>query len=39
MISSLDDLEEEGWAILGILCEDLQEVAFLVVVNQDLMLL
>jgi hypothetical protein len=38
MVSSLDDLEEEGWAILGILCENLEEVTFLVVVNQDLVL-
>lgn len=36
MVSSLDNLQEESWAVLCVLGEDLQEVAFLVVVDQNL---
>ena len=39
MVSSLDDLKEEGGAIFDRLGEDLKQVALLVVVNKDLVLL
>ena len=32
---ALDDLQEERWAILHVLGEDLQQVAIVVVVYQD----
>ena len=35
MVSSLDHLEEEGWSVFEWLGEDLEEVAFLVVVDED----
>lgn len=39
MVSSLDHLEEEGWSVFEWLGEDLEEVAFLVVVDEDLLFL
>lgn len=39
MVSSLDDLEEESGTIFYRLGEDLKEIALLVVVNEDLVLL
>lgn len=35
MVSSLNDLNEEGWSILEGLGEDLKNVTLLVVVTQD----
>ena len=39
MIVPLDDLYEDGWPVLEWLGEDLEEVAVVVVVDQDLQLL
>ena len=36
MIGPLDDLNEECWSVLARLSEKLQEVALIVIVNQDL---
>ena len=37
MVASLDDLKEESWTVLQRLREDLQQVALLVVVDEDLL--
>ena len=39
MVLTLNALQEEGWAILDWLGEDLQQVAVVIVVNQDVELL
>ena len=39
MVVALDHLEEQGWSIFDRLSENLQEVTFVVVVNEDLKLL
>lgn len=38
MVSSLNDLQEEGWSVLSVFCKNLQKVSFFVVVDQDLQL-
>ena len=37
MVATLDDFEEESWAILERLCEDLKKVALVIVVDEDLL--
>ena len=39
MVASLDDFNEDGWTVLDRFGEYLQEVAVIIVVNQDLQLL
>ena len=39
VVVTLDDLEEEGGSVLEVLGEDLQQVAVIVKVHQDLQLL
>ena len=39
VVASLDDFNEDGWTILNRFGEYLQEVAVIIVVNQDLQLL
>ena len=39
VVSSLDDLNKEGWAVLHGLCEDLQEITLLIVIDEDFLVL
>lgn len=39
VIVPLNDLKEEGWAILHVLGEDLQQIAIFVIVHKDFQLL
>jgi len=39
MISSLDDFKEESWSVFEWPRKELKEVAFVIVVNEDLVLL
>ena len=39
MVISLDDLEEDSWPILHRLREDLQEIAIVIIINQNLQFL
>ena len=39
MVASLDDFNEDGWTVLDRFGEYLQEVAIIIVVNQDLQFL
>lgn len=38
MVATLDHLHEEGWSVLQRLCEDLEEVTLVIVVDQNLKL-
>ena len=39
VVSSLDDFNEESWTVLDGLCEDLQKIALLIVVDKNLLVL
>ena len=39
MVVSFDDLQEEGWSVLHWLGEDLEQVAIVIIVHQDIQFL